>query len=307
MEDQTKKGDRTISVLNDGTEISPAQAKMINAQIFAAMEAIREEVGTLVRNERNGFANFNYASIDQFYQQVVPIAAKHGIQWTANNSNPRPYEGGEDDKTSILTDVSIDLRFRDGTVIKGYMEFIVIHQLMGAQTSLSVLSYADKAFMRSAFKIPTQESDQDGFDNSRYQRSRGKYLAPKGKHVQKAPESNATKSNDDQNFESDVERIARLRAEAVTRQQEEFEKFEAKIKQRVLETVSVPYLETVWTAEKAMLGHIKTTDEARYGRIFAAFAEHKRILISRQQYVAGKPNGTPPSMNVTAPPPPWYS
>jgi len=286
-------------------------AKSVNAEVFAAVEAIREEVGTLARDQRNSFGNFNFASIDQFYQKVVPIAAKHGIQWIAHNCNPRPIEitGGKNadgDKAMLLTDVSVDLRYRDGTVIRGYMTFTLIHQIIGAQTSLSVISYADKAFMRSAFKIPTEEADQDALDNSRFQQTRGKYLKAPANATRYANatrpalpsdycENLAPPSDQEHGFEPDVDRANRMVAEGAQAQKVKFNNFEMNICKRMRASVTVGKLEEIWATNQRALGHIKTADKERYDRIVAAFAAHKNILLNRAKAkdaaVIKEPNG----------------
>lgn len=136
-------------------------------EIFEAIMRIREEVGSLVKDERNRFGGWKFSSIDQYYEKVSPIAMKHGIQLVPNVVDLRRISTGDnpDDKDMFLAKVTIDLYFRNGTVIREYQRMSFEHPIIGAQSTGSVLSYAAKNGMRSIFQIPSGEPDADSLDN----------------------------------------------------------------------------------------------------------------------------------------------
>jgi len=131
--------------------------------IAAAMIRIAQAVPQLGKAERNAFAKYNYVSIDRYYETIAKIAAANGIGWQAIEvENKLLPDVGKDGALRIT--YAFDLYHEGGDHIQAFAAFTIIHPIQGAQTAGSALSYAEKLFMRSAFKVVTGESDADASD-----------------------------------------------------------------------------------------------------------------------------------------------
>lgn len=131
--------------------------------IASAMIKIAQAVPQLGKADRNQFAKYNYVSIDKYYETIAKLAAANGIAWQAYEvENTVLPEIGKDGALRIT--YSFDLYHESGDMIRAFTAFTIIHPIQGAQTAGSALSYAEKLFMRSAFKVVTGEADADASD-----------------------------------------------------------------------------------------------------------------------------------------------
>jgi hypothetical protein len=151
------------------TEMKPASkpkpaSKKLSVLAAKAIRDASEEIGVLIRHDRNNFAKYNFVGIDQFYELVATTARKHGINWNFDeDSRPESANGGE----SVLVTYRVHMWWTDETVIENYPAFrtiTVLHPLNGPQTFMSMESYAQKIFMRGLFKVSTGEPDADSVD-----------------------------------------------------------------------------------------------------------------------------------------------
>ena len=131
--------------------------------IAVAMMKIAQAVPQLGKADRNAFAKYNYVSIDKYYETIAKLAAANGIMWQPREiSTVVEREIGKDGALRIT--YAFDLYHESGDSIEEFSKFTILHPIQGAQTAGSALSYADKLFMRSAFKVVTGESDADASD-----------------------------------------------------------------------------------------------------------------------------------------------
>lgn len=131
--------------------------------IAVAMMKIAQAVPQLGKADRNAFAKYNYVSIDKYYETIGRLAAANGIMWQPREiSTVVEREIGKDGALRIT--YAFDLYHESGDSIEEFAKFTILHPIQGAQTAGSALSYADKLFMRSAFKVVTGESDADASD-----------------------------------------------------------------------------------------------------------------------------------------------
>jgi hypothetical protein len=128
--------------------------------IASAMVRIAQAIPQIGKADRNQFARYNYVSIDKYYEAVAKIAAANGILWqpreVAHEIIPNVGKDG-----SVKTTYAFDLYHESGDLIEEFSKFTILHAIQGAQTAGSAASYADKLFMRTAFKVITGEEDAD--------------------------------------------------------------------------------------------------------------------------------------------------
>ncbi len=283
-----------------------AVPKSVRAKITEAIFAVQEEIGILVRDQRNDYAKYNYPSIDQFYERVVPIARSRGLTWVINTINPRKCDF---DDNMILVDVVVDLRFKDGTEIDGFAKFFMPHPVMGAQTGGSVVSYADKYFMRNLFKIATGEGDADAFDNTQWSSGRWRRADRKVPSAVAARElrndaSESANANVPDHIPAQFASPPPAQRFLETKSRgERDQQFEATIKADALRCDTPAALEHLWRVNRVQLDRLKTDDPDRYSRILVAFGDHKRT-VSADLPASSRPAMTK-SDSPKAKPPPW--
>jgi hypothetical protein len=131
--------------------------------IAAAMIKIAQAVPQLGKADRNQFAKYNYVSIDRYYEGIAKLAAANGIMWQPREIHTAIEKDVGKDGALRIT-YAFDLYHESGDSIEEFSKFTILHPIQGAQTAGSALSYADKLFMRSAFKVVTGEQDADASD-----------------------------------------------------------------------------------------------------------------------------------------------
>ena len=130
--------------------------KEIAEALFATAKAVADN--PLVKDMSNEFAKFKYVPIDSYYAAIPPLALKHGLFWRC-----RETEVGGEGKT-FKFQYAFDLIHEGGATVEGYDIVTIYHPAQGAQSSGSARSYADKLFMRTAFKCVTGEKDSEFFN-----------------------------------------------------------------------------------------------------------------------------------------------
>lgn len=123
--------------------------------------AVQAAAPSLKKGERNEGAGFNFVGIDTFYEKIAALALEHGLIW-------KTVEEGIELMPTHTGELVCAQKFRfdlmdaeTGDVDEGYSHLTILAPFSDAQTAGISLSYADKAFMRSAFKIVTGEKDAD--------------------------------------------------------------------------------------------------------------------------------------------------
>jgi hypothetical protein len=128
--------------------------------LISAVVKTAREVGQLGKAERNNFAKYNYVPIDKYYEVVGKLAASNGLVWQPRELLHEVLSNvGKDGAVKVT--YAFDLYHESGEHIVDYSKITILHPIQGAQTAGSALSYADKCFMRSCFKIVTGEDDAD--------------------------------------------------------------------------------------------------------------------------------------------------
>jgi len=130
--------------------------KEIVEALFATAKAVA--ANPLLKDMQNEFAKFKYVPIDSYYAVIPPLALKNGLFWRC-----RETEVGGAGKT-FKFQYAFDLIHEGGATVEGYDIVTIYHPAQGAQSSGSARSYADKLFMRTAFKCVTGEKDSEFFN-----------------------------------------------------------------------------------------------------------------------------------------------
>lgn len=142
---------------------SPGRQRWLIAR---AIRNTTAEVPSMEKSEYNKFGQYDYVSIDTFYKSVKGIAAKHGLHWTVKEKSIEYHpgkSGGKDvlyAKCVYMINVTVDTadEFAD---YPDYDQSTVYIPHSGGQGAGISRSFAEKAWMRSTFKLVTGEADAD--------------------------------------------------------------------------------------------------------------------------------------------------
>lgn len=128
------------------------------ASVAKGVIATTRGVGKLYRSERNNFAEYNYVSIDSFYEALGPLMADAGIFVIIDEVR------AVIDKGMLSCEYEIFLVSEEGGMY-GPIKTNVTVKAQGPQAYASAKSYAEKYFLRQIFKVPTGEKvDADMHD-----------------------------------------------------------------------------------------------------------------------------------------------
>lgn len=112
----------------------------------------------LKKNDHNGDAGFNFVSIDDYYEIIARMCVEFGLSWRVSEDSFELLDspGGQLVRATysfhVFTESHEDY---DSTKISVVMPF------SDAQTTGIAMSYAEKIFMRTTFKVVTGEKDAD--------------------------------------------------------------------------------------------------------------------------------------------------
>jgi hypothetical protein len=132
--------------------------------IATAVLTVQMKLGILGKEDKNEYQNYAFVSIDKYYETVARVATEHGLSWFCQETEPAKIVNFGEGKAALLYNYQFTMFFRDGEVVPVYDRISIFHPLQGAQTSGSAASYAEKLFMRKAFKVVTGEKDADAVD-----------------------------------------------------------------------------------------------------------------------------------------------
>jgi len=138
----------------------------IPESIALAVLAVQKYLGVLGKEAHNSYQDYSYATIDKYYEKIASVATEHDLSWFCQETAPAQIVNFGDGKSALLYTYQFTMFHGTGEVVPVYDRISIFHPLQGAQTSGSAASYAEKLFMRKAFKVVTGEKDADGLDQS---------------------------------------------------------------------------------------------------------------------------------------------
>ena len=148
------------STTPEAVVLSPEEVKDITARNPVA-RMILDTAGTIEKDERNDFAEYDYASADAIYSHVREQIANKGYSVWMNEISFDVLEG-EKKKQWLKVSYEIGLTADGGRPDDKELERItILAQYAGVQTCQAVRTYALKYFLRGRFLLPTGEKDAD--------------------------------------------------------------------------------------------------------------------------------------------------
>lgn len=146
---------KDAEAVKDPENTQPPVGTLTEALIKAA-----QEMPVLRKADRNAHGNYNFVSIDDYYATAAKVALNNGITWKAREVGFEIHPPNGVFKGIVISKYEFDVLW-DDMEWQGFFACSIPHPIQGAQTAGSMLSYADKLFMRTVFKIQTGEQEAD--------------------------------------------------------------------------------------------------------------------------------------------------
>jgi hypothetical protein len=138
--------------------MSMTQAVDTTPQIYAAMSAVMRELDAIGKDKRNQQQGFNYRGIDDVYNALHPLLAKHGIICTPDVLD-KAREERTNAKGTVLAFTTLRIRYTfwagDGSSVACTVEGEGMDS--GDKSSNKAMAVAHKYALLQTFCIPTQD------------------------------------------------------------------------------------------------------------------------------------------------------
>lgn len=132
----------------------------IAGNIAARMVAVMRDLGAIGKDKKNEAQGFKYRGIDDVYNAINPILAKHGVFMTAQIIS-KSREERTNAKGTVLAFTSLRMRYsfiaEDGTSVETEAEGEGMDS--GDKSSNKAMAVAHKYALLQAFCIPTKDLD----------------------------------------------------------------------------------------------------------------------------------------------------
>lgn len=139
---------------------------MTEGKIYAAMAAAMADVGAIGKDSKNQQQGFNFRGIDEVYNAVHSILAKHKI-FTVPTVLKDETEERQTKSGTHLIYRKLTMQYRFYTVDGSFVDAIVLGEGMdsGDKASNKAMSIAHKYTFLQTFSIPTKEEKDPDFDS----------------------------------------------------------------------------------------------------------------------------------------------
>lgn len=156
------------STADDKMERSPDRPDVVHASIVKAICRIMATVQSVSKSQRNQHGGYMFASTDDIYAAITHKMGEAGLLMITCEDSCEIVRVEKDGKTSQWARVTFSfvLATEQGTWSSPGARRTLYVQVTGAQTFQAAQSYAEKAFLRSLFKIPTGDQDLDSLPQS---------------------------------------------------------------------------------------------------------------------------------------------
>lgn len=143
------------------------ETQRMPADLAKAIVKVMGEVKKLGKDTRNDHGRYNYVSVDQFFDQIGKLMSEAGMFVVVNET---------DCETAIRTTVDSYGKEKSSAWLTSHYDIFLYHEsgaeygpikrtiqvsASGPQSYGSAISFVEKYFLRSLFKIPTGEQDAD--------------------------------------------------------------------------------------------------------------------------------------------------
>ncbi len=135
----------------------------IHGSIVQAICKVQSGMGAVKKSQKNAHGGYMFASTDDIYAEVMRKMADAGLVVLSLEEDCEIQRVERDGKTSQWARMvfSFLLATQDATWTDKRSKRTLFIQVTGPQTFQAAQSYAEKAYLRALFKIPTGDMDLD--------------------------------------------------------------------------------------------------------------------------------------------------
>lgn len=136
-------------------------------EIAAAIVKVMSGIKRLAKEGTNTFQRYKFTSVDQFYEAVGPLMADAGIftlvlETEMDVDRRETTDDRGQTKASMWLSATYDIYvYHASGICFGPVARSTQVQASGAQSYAAAMSFVEKYFLRSLFKIPTGDTDVD--------------------------------------------------------------------------------------------------------------------------------------------------
>ena len=184
--------DELVGTLGAPADAGPKVPPM-PPEIAKAIVAVMGEVKKLTKEGENKYQKYNFTSVDQFYEALGPIMAKHGLLDMAlersitTEIRETVDDYGKAKKSAwLIAEYDFWLYHESGASFGPVTRSIQV-TASGPQSYAAAQSFVEKYFLRNLFKIATGDVDEvdeapkEGLPQTREQPVRGKQTITSGR------------------------------------------------------------------------------------------------------------------------------
>ncbi len=153
----------------------------IPASIVRAICTIQATVDAVKKSQRNQHGGYQFASTDDIYAAVTRKMGEVGLVLLSLEDRAEIKRIEKDGKTAqwMHAEFSFVLATDGDTWTDARAKRTLYIQVTGPQTFQAAQSYAEKAFLRSLFKLPTGDMDLDSMPQAETEEDQNDILAPR--------------------------------------------------------------------------------------------------------------------------------
>lgn len=132
--------------------------------IYRKIPAVMNDIEAISKNRLNTIQNFKFRGVDDIYNALHSILAKHGI-FTVPTIMNRQYKEKTTSKGSLMTERILTIRYRFYAEDGSYVDAEVDGESMdtGDKTTNKCMSVAHKYALLQVFCIPTEDEKDPDF------------------------------------------------------------------------------------------------------------------------------------------------
>lgn len=140
-----------------------AEIVPMHASIVTAIAKIQASLGAVHKSQRNQHGGYNFASTDDIYAALTKKMGEVGLVIVPLELGHEIVKVEKEGKTVqwLRAEFGFVLATSDATWSAPGAKRSLFIQVTGPQTHQAAQSYAEKAFLRSLFKMPTGDMDLD--------------------------------------------------------------------------------------------------------------------------------------------------
>jgi ERF superfamily len=252
-----------------GEILQSPRVPLMPPEVAAAVIRVKKKVRSLGHDETNKFAGYKYVSVDKFYEEIGRLMAEAGLFVVIDEisvSSERRETDNDNGQVKVavwITSAYELFLYHESGAGYGPIHRTIMVKATGPQAFGSGMSYVEKYFLRTLFKVPTGDDDADAH--------RPDQIPARGSIVAKAP---ATPVHAAAERPSTPKPSHPRRAEAIAAYH--------RIKEAVEKADSCSVIDDIVkvnSADLALIKAVSTTDA--YGELMA-IAAHRKSVISAE-------------------------